>query len=384
VSALPGVAPRRTSGRSSARIALGLVLAASTVTGCAAGSASPPGSAVATRDGRADGGQTGQDAVRAPGTPPAPVTIAFGGDVHFEGVVGERLRRDPATTFGPVADVLSAADLAVVNLETALTGRGTPEPKEFTFRAPATAFDALTAAGVDVATLANNHGMDYGQVGLADTLDAAREAGFPLVGAGRDDGEAFAPHVAEVDGQRIAVIGTTQVLDSYALETWRAAPGKPGLASAYDEERLLRAVREARENADTVVVFAHYGQERNPCPIARQVALTEALVEAGADVVVGSHAHVLLGGGWLGRAYVHYGLGNFLWYAKGGPEAETGVLTLTLQGRDVTAAEWTPARISGGKNTPLTGLQRETALEAADEARVCTGLSASSPADPAA
>jgi poly-gamma-glutamate capsule biosynthesis protein CapA/YwtB (metallophosphatase superfamily) len=325
------------------------------------------------------------EAVQAAPVPDAeapPVTLAFGGDVHFEGVVRQRLSRDPDSTFDPVSEVLSAADLAMVNLETAVTERGTPDPKQYTFRSPPTAFSAMSAAGIDVATLANNHGMDYGEVGLRDTLESAEEAGFPLVGAGLDDDEAFAPHVAEISGQRIALLGTTQVLDDYATTLWRAEPGKPGLASARDEDRLLRAVREAREEADTVVVYAHYGQERNPCPIERQVTLTERLVEAGADVVVGAHAHVLLGGGWMGDAYVHYGLGNFLWYdSRGGDGSRSGVLTLTVQGRSVTEAQWTPAKIANGQTTPLTGAAAQLELAAAETARDCTGLSAEPPTD---
>src|SRR5690606_25133939 len=117
----------------------------------------------------------------APPSPSAtakePYTVAVGGDVHFEGVLRERLEKDPSTAMGPIADVLSEADLALVNLETAVTGGGTPAPgKDFRFRAPDTAFEALDAAGVDVASLANNHGMDYGRDGLADTLDAADRA----------------------------------------------------------------------------------------------------------------------------------------------------------------------------------------------------------------
>src|SRR4029453_1863343 len=89
-----------------------------------------------------------------------PVTLAFGGDVHFEGAIAARLAANPATTFGPIAGVLPRADLAVVNLETAITQRGTPAPKDFTFRAPPPALTALKEAGVDVATMANNHGLD--------------------------------------------------------------------------------------------------------------------------------------------------------------------------------------------------------------------------------
>src|SRR5262249_49330727 len=104
--------------------------------------------------------------------PPPPGTLAFGGDGPFQGVLRGRLQRDPAGVLAPIAPALSSADLAMVNLETAITERGVPQPKEFTFRAPASAFTALRGGGIDVATMANNHGKDYGDVGLADSLAA--------------------------------------------------------------------------------------------------------------------------------------------------------------------------------------------------------------------
>jgi len=306
----------------------------------------------------------------------APVTIAFGGDVHFEGAVATRLASDPATTFGPIAGVLRRADLAVVNLETAITERGTPAAKEFTFRAPASAFAALEAAGVDVATMANNHGADYGTVGVRDSLAAAKAAGFPVVGIGGEADEAFRAYRVTVNGQRIAVIGATQVLDASLAAAWSAGDGKPGLASAYDEKRLLAAVRAARAEADTVVVDLHWGRELASCPIDRQRALAPKVVAAGADVVVGSHAHVLLGGGYLRGAYVHYGLGNFVFYSGGGVTAQSGVLLLTLRGRAVTRAQWVPAVISGGIPRPLAGAAAERAVAAWQALRGCTGLAA--------
>ena len=306
----------------------------------------------------------------------APVTIAFGGDVHFEGAVASRLANDPATTLGPIAGVLRRADLAIVNLETAITERGTPAAKEFTFRAPASVFAALDAAGVDVATMANNHGADYGVVGIRDSLAAAKQAGFPVIGIGSDADEAFRAHRFTVDGQRIAVIGATQVLDASLAAAWSAGDRKPGLASAYDEKRLLAAVRAARAEADTVVVDLHWGRELEGCPIDRQRALAPKLVAAGADVVVGSHAHVLLGGGYLRGAYVHYGLGNFVFYSRGGVTAQSGVLLLTMRGRAVTKARWVPAVISGGIPHPLAGAAAERAVAAWQARRGCTGLAA--------
>jgi hypothetical protein len=116
----------------------------------------------------------------AGGTPgptgPAEITLAVAGDVHFtERTL--RLLRDPDTAFGPIATILRRADVAMVNLESAVTTRGTPEPKRFHFRAPPTAYQAVKAAGIDVVSLANNHALDYGRVGLLDTLDAATAAG---------------------------------------------------------------------------------------------------------------------------------------------------------------------------------------------------------------
>jgi poly-gamma-glutamate capsule biosynthesis protein CapA/YwtB (metallophosphatase superfamily) len=310
--------------------------------------------------------------------PPQPVTLAFGGDVHFEGVIRSRLTRDPETAMGPIASVLSRADLAVVNLETAVTEGGTAAPKEFTFRAPPSAYTALDAAGVDAASLANNHGMDFGLAGLRDTLASAKAAKFPLIGAGNNAGEAFKAKVFERKGQKIAVIGATQVLDGSLAAAWSAGDGKPGLASAYQTERLVAAVKAARKSADTVVVFLHWGQERNTCPIERQKELAPRLVRAGADVIVGSHAHVLLGGGMLGDAYVHYGLGNFVFYSRPGtPGTQSGVLLLTVEGRKVTKARWQPATIQGGVPIPLKGAAADEALGDWEARRGCTGLKAS-------
>jgi poly-gamma-glutamate capsule biosynthesis protein CapA/YwtB (metallophosphatase superfamily) len=306
----------------------------------------------------------------------SPVTLAFGGDVHFEGAIESRLARDPATAIGPIAPVLRQADLAMVNLETAITSRGTAATKDFTFRAPPSAFTALSAAGIDVATMANNHGEDFGEVGLRDSLAAAAAANFKVVGIGLDADQAFRPHVATIKGQRIAVIGATQVLDASLAAAWSAGPGKPGLASAYQESRLLAAVRAARQAATTVVVFLHWGRERSTCPISRQRALAPRLVAAGADVVVGSHAHVLVGSGFLDGAYVSYGLGNFVFYARGGLGVQTGVLTLTVRGRAVTGVRWTPAVISGGVPVPLTGAAAQRAQASWRALRGCTGLAA--------
>jgi hypothetical protein len=356
------------------------VLLAVAVAACTIEQGTPTGTDATRNAGTPTAEPTTTAAPRAPAKPGeargAAVTIAFGGDVHFEGAIGGRLARDPQTAMGPIATILRQVDLAVVNLETAVTIRGTAQDKQFTFRAPAEAFTALHAAGVDVATMANNHGMDFGSVGLIDSSKAAADAHVPVVGIGRDADQAFSPYVAKVNGQRIAVIGATQVLDGNLAAAWTAGEGKPGLASAYQTDRLLAAVRAARRKADTVVVDLHWGRELATCPIERQRQLAPRLVQAGADIVVGSHAHVLLGAGYLDNAYVDYGLGNFVFYSGGGATAQSGVLTLTVRARAVTKPRWVPAVISGGIPIPLGGAAADRAVASWKALRGCTGLAA--------
>jgi poly-gamma-glutamate synthesis protein (capsule biosynthesis protein) len=303
-----------------------------------------------------------------------PVVLAFGGDVHFEGVLSTRLAADAAGMLAPIAPVLEQADLAVVNLETAVTNSGSPAAKAYTFRTPASAFAALRGGGVDVASMANNHGLDYGPAGLRDSLAAARRYRFPVVGIGVDDRQAYAPYRRTVKGQRIAVLGATQVLDDHLISAWTAGPGKPGLASAKDVPRLLRAVRQARATSDTVVVFLHWGVELMQCPTADQRTLARQLVDAGADVVVGGHAHRLQGAGRLGKALVAYGLGNFVWYGTTELSTQTGVLLVTATGRRIDGYRWAPARIVDGVPRPLSGAERRSEVAGWRALRGCTGL----------
>src|SRR5690606_38493534 len=305
-----------------------------------------------------------------------PVTNAFGGDVHFEGFLRARLN-NPRTAMGPIAKVLRKADLAMINLETAITTGGTPAPgKQFTFRAPASTFTALKAAGVDVVSMANNHGMDYMESGLADSLAAIKKSKFPVVGIGRNDTEAYKPFRKTVNGNRVAIIGATQVLDAEFISSWTATRDKGGLASAKNEARLLRAVRQARKNSDTVIVHLHWGNEMQKCPNQAQLSLAPKLVKAGADVVVGGHAHILLGAGYLDNAYISYGLGNFVFYnSNPATTGRTGVLTLTINGRKILKDHWTPATIQGGVPVPMTGPERKQAVADWKALRSCTGLS---------
>ncbi|SCL58222.1 poly-gamma-glutamate synthesis protein (capsule biosynthesis protein) [Micromonospora eburnea] len=313
---------------------------------------------------------TGSPSATEPAASPE-LRLAFAGDVHFTGRT-LRLLDDPKTAFGRIAPVLRDADLTLVNLETAVTDRGTPQPKRFQFRSPATAYSALRAAGVDAVSIANNHTLDYGQVGLLDTLDAAADANFPVFGAGRDVDAAYAPWLSTVRGVRIAVLGMSQVHELAAQ--WKATETRPGIAMAFDGDRAVAAVRAARDQADLVIVFMHWGVEGNSCPTGEMKTFARQMATAGADIVIGTHAHTLLADGWLGKTYVHYGLGNFLWYSQS-HSTDSGVLRLTVRGRTVTRSEFLPATVSGtGQPVLVSGAARKRIEDKIATAKRCTGL----------
>jgi poly-gamma-glutamate synthesis protein (capsule biosynthesis protein) len=301
------------------------------------------------------------------------VTLAFAGDVNFAGRTA-RLLSDPATAFGPIAAVLRSADFTAVNLETAVTGRGTPQPKTYHFRTGAAAFTALRDAGIDLVTMANNHVLDYGTVGLADTLAAAKAAGFPYVGIGANAAAAWAPYLTTINGVRIAVVGVSQVAE--LASSWVATGSRPGEANAIDLRRTLAAVRAARRLASVVIVFMHWGTEGQACPDPAQLSLAPELAAAGASIIVGAHAHMLQGSGWLGHTFVAYGMGNFLWWERSYSTA-TGVLELTLHPHAPLTARFIPAVVSG-TGQPVTDRGAAARRAAAHYAslRACAGLTA--------
>jgi poly-gamma-glutamate capsule biosynthesis protein CapA/YwtB (metallophosphatase superfamily) len=318
-----------------------------------------------------------------------PVTLSFAGDVHFEHQVRDLLRQ-PGAHEEALRSALSAADFTMVNLETAITERGTAiEGKSFTFRAPASALDYLADLGVDAVAMANNHAADFGDVGLQDTLVARTASRIPLVGIGKDSDEAFAPLSITLRGTSIAILSSSQVTDETS-SLYSATASRPGIATNHESnEALVAAVESARTEHDVVIVFMHWGTERDTCPSDAQRGATQALVAAGADAIVGSHAHRVQGSGWMGSTFVGYGLGNFIWDFGHGPNGDSGMLTITIDGNlaskrgkgdesgpVVTAQQWTPMRV-GPNGMPAAALGAEQTRLAGEKvlADACSGLS---------
>lgn len=374
----PRTCPARTSAAAAALASL-VALAA-----CSSGSTPAPHSAAPSPPaavGLARPPTSPSSAAQRPAVPARPsgeFTFAFAGDVNFARRTATRLAQNPATAFGVASGVLSKADLTMVNLETAITNRDLPpQNKSFVFHAPPTALTALRDAGVDLATMANNHGADYGLGGLHDTLAAIAASKFPVIGVGADATRAFAPYVKTINGVRLAVFAATQVREE-TLANFSAGPDSPGVANAFSP-LLVNAVRAAKAAGYVVVVYLHWGTEYQTCPNGDQIAGANELAAAGAAAVVGTHAHVLLGAGWRpDGSYVAYGLSNYLWWESFGNEQDdNGVLTLTFQGGRVVDSRFEPAHLDDtGVPVPATGAVAARINAEWQRDRQCANLSA--------
>jgi poly-gamma-glutamate synthesis protein (capsule biosynthesis protein) len=266
----------------------------------------------------------------------------------------------------------------MVNLETVVTNGTCPEPqsKPYIFQAPASAITALKSATISLVTEGNDHGLDCGPQGLSQNLTIANQTNYPIIGVGSSAAQAFTPYRVTINGQRIAIVAATQVIQDSLVSTWTASASQPGVASAIDPTQLVREVQAVRRTADTVIVYVHWGTETQACPNPQQEPLAQQLVQAGADIVVGADAHVLLGAGYLGSAYVSYGLGNFAFYDDTAPETNSGSLIITAQGRHITGVVFRPATILAGLPQPLTGTPATAAVQSWNAARSCTNLAA--------
>lgn len=261
------------------------------------------------------------------------VTLAAFGDANLgDGVATVMAARGPRWPWSGVAPTLRAADIAFGNLECAVSTRGAPVPKEFTFRgSPSDLASIVRYAGLDVLNLANNHVGDYGTAALLDTIRAVRATGALPVGAGANLAEAARARVVERLGLRVAFVGFSDIVPA----GFAAGPSSPGTTTA-DPALIRSAIAAARRRADVVVATFHWGIERDPHENARQRQLAAIARSAGAQAVIGAHPHVLQPIRRMGaRGVVAYSLGNFVWAAGSPQSSATGILELRLSGRGV-------------------------------------------------
>lgn len=249
------------------------------------------------------------------------LVIAAVGDLMMSGSIQSAAARRGSNydiLFERISKDLQAADITFANLETpvdhAAAVSGYPK-----FNALPGLLKAVKRAGIDVLSVANNHVMDAGVGGLKRTLGNIETAGLVFVGAGRTKAEAKEIKYVTARGMRVAFLAYTYDANQRLPGKKAGAPGVNVLRmdSAQDLSQAAERVREARKSADVVVVSLHWGDEYSTSPTAWQRQVAAGLVEAGADVILGHHPHVLqpietcaAKGGR--RGIVVYSLGNFL------------------------------------------------------------------------
>lgn len=262
----------------------------------------------------------------------SPVSLVFSGDIYLSSHVLNAY--DAGGIQGVVSpqylSILTNADYFVANEEFPFSLKGTAQDKTYTFRVPPDRVSLLKDMGLDLVTLANNHSLDFGSTALLDTLETLDQAGIRHIGAGKNLSDAEAPVTVSMHGKKIAFIGATRVIPD---ASWAASKTSAGVFSAYDSgKELQKEIKAIRNDVDYVIVYMHWGLERMTVPNDYQMELSHAAVDAGADLVIGAHPHVLQGIEYYRGVPVVYSLGNFVF---GSQIPSTALLKVTLSGSKI-------------------------------------------------
>ena len=259
---------------------------------------------------------------------PQPVRLLFSGDIYLSDHVLNAY--DRAGDISGVLDdgyrsLIGEADYFAANQEFPFSSRGQQAPdKQYTFRLPESRVSLMNEIGVDLVTLANNHALDFGTDALLDTVSTLDQAGILHVGAGADSEAARQPAIVDVNGVRVGFIGASRVIP---VASWTAGASSPGMLTAYDPALLVQTIQETRPLCDYLVVLIHWGVERAEMPVDHQTSLSRQCIDAGADLVVGSHPHVLQGIEYYRGKPIVYSLGNFIF---GSSIPRTALLEVSL------------------------------------------------------
>ena len=226
-------------------------------------------------------------------------------------------------------EIMKGMDQMWINNEFVYSRQGEPLPtKMWTFCGDPDNVSYLKDLGVDIVGLANNHTFDFGEVSFLDTLETLEKAQIPYVGAGRDIEQAAAPVYLEADGFKIAYVAASRA--EYTIYTPEAAETEPGILWCYDYTRFLESIKKAAENADYVIALPHWGVEHSTVLEDEQIYGAHALIDAGADAVIGAHPHILQGIEYYEGKPILYSLGNF-WFDD--YDIDTLVAELHIKGK---------------------------------------------------
>lgn len=275
--------------------------------------------------------------------PPPEVTMIAVGDIMLSRAVAKRMRQYGYDyPFANTTEFLRSADITFGNLETSITPGPEVQPFEMSFRADPESAVALRDAGFDVLSLANNHTPNFGEIGLQDTMSYLDDAGIVHVGAGTDI-QAHQPKFVTVNGIRFAFLAYND--NDVVPASYEA--GETRLGTAFmDIARMQRAVLEAKHFADIVIVSMHSGTEYELFPNDSQTAFARAAVDAGAEIVIGHHPHVVQTKEEYKGKYIFYSLGNFVFDQMWSQETRDGLaLKIVFTQEGVSAITYHPTEI---------------------------------------
>ncbi len=239
-------------------------------------------------------------------------SIVFTGDVLLANQTSNRYQTSGVEGLleKDVLEVLKNADVAVINNEFPFSYRGNKAAnKEYTFRADPKNVSLLLDMGIDIAGLANNHVLDYGDEALLDTFETLENAGINYTGAGRTIDEAKKLITYEIGGKTYGFLAASRVIP---FGSWNIEAHSPGVLACYDSTIICNSIKAAKESCDYVFVCVHWGTEHTTKIEDHQKSLAKAFVDAGADAVIGDHTHCLQGIEYYDGKPVFYSLGNFI------------------------------------------------------------------------
>ena len=266
------------------------------------------------------------------------LTISFAGDVLFDpgyAIFSSYKARGCDINQCISADLLEkmrSADIMMVNNEFPYSDRGAPlADKMYTFRAQPESVALLDDMGVDIVALANNHTFDYGEEAFLDTLDVLSNANMPYVGAGHNIEEATQPYYFVAGGKKIAILSATQIERYANPHTRGATEDSCGVFRCMDPQLLIDTITEVKKECDFVIVYIHWGTESTDELDWAQEPQAQQYADAGADLIIGDHPHVLQEIGYKGDTPVIYSLGNYWFNSK---TMDSCIVTLTLNLED--------------------------------------------------
>jgi poly-gamma-glutamate synthesis protein (capsule biosynthesis protein) len=294
--------------------------------------------------------------------PPPALTVAAGGDVHGDRNVGTYIdKHGGKAALAKVKPFLEDAHVAFINLEGPISDKGSPvDGKEYTFESRTALAAGLADAGIDVVSLANNHSRDYGASALLDTFERLKAVGVKWAGAGANAEAAYSPAILDTPA------GTVAILAFSAITTWYGAGSdSAGTATTTSHERVLAAVRAAAKKADYVIVSFHWGTEYEGTAGSGQRSLAHKVIDAGADLILGHHPHVIQGMEIYKDKLIAYSLGDFVFDHYKRVTGEAFVLQVTLDKSGPPTAEIIPVYLSDpwGIPAPVKGSEAKVILD---------------------